>query len=169
VLSARLIKRVIDLALERNIPVFVDPKHDNFFEYKRVSVFKPNRVEIENAIGMKLSEDDHVRKAGFKLLDMLQAENVLLTLSERGMLLFEQGEKEPFAIPTRARQVADVSGAGDTVIATLAVAKACGANVREAAMIANRAAGLVVEELGIVPIYKESLIAALIEDIEQVQ
>ncbi|HYM20939.1 MAG TPA: D-glycero-beta-D-manno-heptose-7-phosphate kinase [Candidatus Kapabacteria bacterium] len=169
VLSAKLIGRIIDLALVRNVPIFVDPKHDNFFEYKRVTVFKPNRVEIENALGMKLSEDDHVRQAGFKLLEMLQAKNVLLTLSEKGMLLFEQGEKEPFAIPTSARQVSDVSGAGDTVIATLAVAKACGATVREAAIIANRAAGLVIEELGIVPIYKKQLIAALYEDIEQVQ
>jgi D-beta-D-heptose 7-phosphate kinase/D-beta-D-heptose 1-phosphate adenosyltransferase len=84
------------------------------------------------------------------------------------MLLFERGEKEPFSIPTRAQQVADVSGAGDTVIATLAVAKACGATVREAATMANRAAGIVIEELGIVPIYRERLFDALMEDLEEV-
>ena len=83
------------------------------------------------------------------------------------MLLFEHGNSEPFAIPTRARKVADVSDAGDTVIATLAVAKACGASVREAAMIANRAAGLVVEELCIIPIHSQSLFEALYEDLEE--
>ncbi len=165
VLTPRIIRESIRMALEHGIPVFVDPKHDNFFEYKRATVFKPNKKEIEDALGLRLADDDNVRKAGFKLLDMLQAENVLLTLSEKGMMLFERGEAEPFSIPTRARQVADVSGAGDTVIATLAVAKACGASLREAAMIANRAAGLVVEELGIVPIRKSQLFEALYEDV----
>ncbi|MBS1904808.1 MAG: D-glycero-beta-D-manno-heptose-7-phosphate kinase [Bacteroidetes bacterium] len=165
VLSTKLIRKIVELANTNNVPVFVDPKHDNFFEFKRVTVFKPNKKEIEDALGTKLSSEEQILRAGFKLLEMLQAENVLLTLSERGMLLFEDGEKEPFSIPTRARQVADVSGAGDTVIATLAVAKACGASVREAAMIANRAAGLVVEELGIVPIYKKQLFEALYEDV----
>jgi D-glycero-beta-D-manno-heptose-7-phosphate kinase len=165
VLSTKLIRRVIELANTHSIPVFVDPKHDNFFEFKHVTVFKPNKKEIEDALGISLSNDEQLLRAGTKLLEMLHAENILLTLSERGMLLFEQGEKEPFAIPTRARQVADVSGAGDTVIATLAVAKACGASVREAAMIANRAAGLVVEELGIIPIYKAALFEALYEDV----
>jgi rfaE bifunctional protein kinase chain/domain len=167
VLSAGLIQKIIKLANERGIPVFVDPKHDNFFDYKNVRVFKPNKKEIEDALRTKLSTDDQIQAAGMKLLSMLGAENILLTLSEKGMLLFEQGEAEPFSIPTRAREVADVSGAGDTVIATLAVAQACGASVREAATIANRAAGLVIEELGIVPIYKEQLFEALKEDVEE--
>lgn len=166
VLSAGLINRVCLLAQKNNVPIFVDPKHDNFFEYKSVCVFKPNKKEIEDALRIKLSNDDQIIKAGLKLLDMLQADNLLLTLSEKGMLLFERGESEPFSIPTTAREVADVSGAGDTVIATLAVAKACGASVREAAMIANRAAGLVVEELGIIPIDKQALLEALFEDVE---
>ncbi len=166
VLSAALIGRICLLAQKNNVPIFVDPKHDNFFEYKSVCVFKPNKKEIEDALSIRLSNDDQIKKAGIKLLDMLNADNLLLTLSEKGMLLFERGESEPFSIPTTAREVADVSGAGDTVIATLAVAKACGASVREAAMIANRAAGLVVEELGIIPINKEALLEALYEDIE---
>ena len=165
VLTPRVIRETIRLALEHGIPVFVDPKHENFFEYKRSTVFKPNKKEIEDALGLRLADDDNVQKAGFKLLDMLQAENILLTLSEKGMMLYERGAAEPFSIPTRARQVADVSGAGDTVIATLAVAKASGASLREAAMIANRAAGLVVEELGIVPIRRQQLFEALYEDV----
>lgn len=165
VLSRSLIGRILELAHSRSIPVFVDPKHDHFFEFKGVTVFKPNRKEVEDALGLSLTSDAEIREAGTKLLQMLGAQNVLLTLSERGMLLFVHGEHEPFAIGTRARQVADVSGAGDTVIATLAVANACGASVREAAMIANRAAGLVVEELGIIPIYKDALFEALYEDV----
>ncbi len=167
VLSAKLIRRIAELAKSKMIPVFVDPKHDNFFEYKNATVFKPNRKEMEDALGMPADGDEKLHQAGFKLLEMLGAENVLLTLSEKGMLLFERGEKEPFSIPTRAREVGDVSGAGDTVIATLAVAKACGATVREAAMMANRAAGLVIEELGIVPIYRDQLFGALTEDLEE--
>jgi rfaE bifunctional protein kinase chain/domain len=167
VLSSRLIRRITELALKKSIPIFVDPKHDNFFEYKHPTIFKPNRKEMEDALGMNFDGDVKLHASGFKLLEMLEAENILLTLSERGMLLFERGEKEPFSIPTRAQQVADVSGAGDTVIATLAVARACGATVREAATMANRAAGIVIEELGIVPIYREQLFDALMEDLEE--
>lgn len=168
VLSAKLIRRISALAKQKNIPVFVDPKHDNFFEFKNATVFKPNRKEMEDALKISFDTDEKLHAAGFKLLEMLGAENILLTLSEKGMLIFERGEKEPFAIPTRAQEVADVSGAGDTVIATLAVASACGATIREAATMANRAAGIVIEELGIVPIFREQLITALTEDLEEV-
>ncbi|MDP4219444.1 MAG: D-glycero-beta-D-manno-heptose-7-phosphate kinase [Bacteroidota bacterium] len=168
VLQPKLIRRITELAVRKSVPIFVDPKHDNFFEFKHATIFKPNRKEMEDALGIHFDGDGKLHAAGFKLLEMLEAENVLLTLSEKGMLLFERGEKEPYSIPTRAQQVADVSGAGDTVIATLAVASACGASVREAAMIANRAAGIVIEELGIVPIYKQQLLDALLEDLEEV-
>lgn len=166
VLSESLIKRVIAIAKQNNIPTFVDPKFDNFFAYQGVTVFKPNRKEMQDALGYKTKSDAEINKAGIALLEKLGAENVLLTLSEKGMRLFERGNSEPFAIPTMAREVADVSGAGDTVIATLAVACACGATVRQASIMANRAAGFVVEDLGIVPIYKEQLFNALLEDIE---
>lgn len=164
VITRSLIRRVIELGRAHDRPVLVDPKFSNFFEYKQASVFKPNRKETEDALGLRLNNDRDIELAGRKLLDVLKAENVLLTLGEKGMLLFQSGEPEPFAIPTRARQVADVSGAGDTVIATLAVAMACGVGIRDAALLANRAAGLVIEELGIVPIYIDQLISALTED-----
>jgi rfaE bifunctional protein kinase chain/domain len=166
VLSESLIGKVIAIAKKNNVPTFVDPKFDNFFAYQGVTVFKPNRKEMQDALGYKTRSDEEINKAGFALLEKLGAENVLLTLSEKGMRLFERGNSEPFAIPTMAREVADVSGAGDTVIATLAVASACGATVRQASVMANRAAGFVVEDLGIVPIYKDQLFDALLEDIE---
>lgn len=166
VLSESLITKVIALAKKHNLPTFVDPKFDNFFAYQGVTVFKPNRKEMQDALGYKTKSDNEINNAGFSLLEKLGADNILLTLSEKGMRLFERGNSEPFAIPTMAREVADVSGAGDTVIATLALAVASGANVRQAAVMANRAAGIVVEELGIVPIAKDQLFDALAEDIE---
>lgn len=164
VVTTSVIHRVIEIGRKNNVPVLVDPKFQNFFEYKGCTVFKPNRKETEDALGVRMNTESEIEHAGRKLLDVLQAENVLLTLGEKGMLLFEKGEPHSFSIPTRARKVADVSGAGDTVIATLAVTIACGINLREAAVLANRAAGLVVEELGIIPIYRERLMEALLED-----
>jgi len=165
VITRSVIHRVIQLAKTRNVPVFVDPKFQNFFEYKGCTVFKPNRKEVEDALGVRLATNDETLFAGKRLLKELEADNILLTLGEKGMLLFEKSEAEPYVIPTRARKVADVSGAGDTVIATMAVSVACGMNMREAAVLANRAAGLVIEELGIVPIYREQLVQAVLEDI----
>jgi len=167
VLSSRLIRRLIEAARAQNVPTFVDPKYDNFFEYKHVTLFKPNRAEMEDALGMRIRSNEEIDQAGKKVLDLLSAENVLLTLSEKGMRLFSRDASEPFAIPTRARQVADVSGAGDTVIATLAVASACGTSLREAAIMANRAAGIVIEELGIVPIQQKQLFEALKDDLAE--
>jgi rfaE bifunctional protein kinase chain/domain len=171
VLTRSVIHRTIELAHAHGVPIFVDPKMQNFFEYRGATVFKPNRKEVEDALATRLESDEETIAAGLLLLDRLQAEHVLLTLGEKGMMLFERvandgSHGEPSKIPTMAREVADVSGAGDTVIATLAVCMACGMSVREAAIIANRAAGLVIEELGIVPIYREQLTRALLEDVE---
>ncbi|MDP4198506.1 MAG: D-glycero-beta-D-manno-heptose-7-phosphate kinase [Bacteroidota bacterium] len=166
VITRNVIQRVITLAKKHKRPVLVDPKAHNFFEYQGATVFKPNRKEVEDALMVRLDSDSDVEQAGHRLLDRLNAENVLLTLGEKGMMLFERSGDGTVAIPTRARQVADVSGAGDTVIACLAVAMACGATVRESALLANRAAGLVIEELGIVPIYRDQLIGAIMEDIQ---
>jgi rfaE bifunctional protein kinase chain/domain len=172
VMTGSLIHGVIALGKKHNVPLLVDPKMHNFFEYQGATVFKPNRKEVEDALAIRLSTQEENIAAGLRLMERLHAENVLLTLGEKGMMLFERIQNdgiadEPFSIPTMARQVADVSGAGDTVIATLAVCMACGMSIRESAVIANRAAGLVIEELGIVPIYREQLVAALMEDLEQ--
>ena len=171
VMTGSLIHRVIALGKQHGVPLLVDPKMHNFFEYQGATVFKPNRKEVEDALVTRLTSDEETNEAGLRLMERLNAENVLLTLGEKGMMLFERIKNdgisnEPFSIPTMARTVADVSGAGDTVIATLAVCMASGMSIRESAVIANRAAGLVIEELGIVPIYREQLVAALLEDLE---
>lgn len=151
VLTPRLIQETIKLANENNIIVTVDPKFNNFNEYKNVTVFKPNRKEAEDALGMKIKTLEDAYIAGNLLLDKLNAKYVLLTLGEQGITLFEKGQK-PLSIETKARKVADVSGAGDTVISTLTIALTAGANILEAATLANWAGGLVCEVAGIIPI-----------------
>lgn len=163
VLTKSLINKVIKFARSNKIIITVDPKFDNFFEYKNVTVFKPNRKETEDALGMRLDSEEKVIEACKKLKDKLNPEFLLLTRGEMGMTLIGTNSSI-HTIPTRARKVADVSGAGDTVIATLTMALAAGANIEEAATIANLAAGLVCEEVGVVPINRELLYQILVDD-----
>jgi rfaE bifunctional protein kinase chain/domain len=114
-------------------------------------VFKPNRKETEEALGVRLNDQASVEQAGRTLVQRLEAENVLLTLGEQGMTLVE-GAGQMTHVPTAARRVADVSGAGDTVISTLTMMLAAGGSIREASMLANVAGGIVCGEVGIVPI-----------------
>jgi rfaE bifunctional protein kinase chain/domain len=151
-----LIRQIIDLARQAKKPILIDPKYNNFFEYQNVTLFKPNRKEVEEALGIRLKDGDSVARAGKSLMEQLHADNVLLTLGEHGMTLFEK-DGTVSSIPTMARNVADVSGAGDTVIATLAMALAAGAGMREAATLANFAGGIVCGSVGIVPIEKPEL------------
>lgn len=156
VLTKSLIKQVIQLANRFNKLVTVDPKFNNFFEYKNVTVFKPNKKEAEDVLGMKIRTDKDISLAGNTLLKKLNAKNILLTLGESGIAVFEKGKPEK-RMPTKARKVADVSGAGDTVISALTLALAAGANIIEASYLANYAAGIVCEEVGIVPIELDKL------------
>ncbi len=163
VLSASLIEKIITLAKSKNIIITVDPKFNNFFAYKNVTVFKPNRKEAEDVLGMKISSAEDISTAGTKILERLNSEYVLLTLGEGGIAVFERGKKER-RMPTKARKVADVSGAGDTVISTLTMALAAGADIIEASYLANYAGGIVCEEIGIVPIELDKLFSTVREE-----
>ncbi|HUL44738.1 MAG TPA: D-glycero-beta-D-manno-heptose-7-phosphate kinase [Bacteroidota bacterium] len=167
VVVKNLIHDIIGLANEGGKPVTVDPKFNNFFEYKNITVFKPNRKEAEEALGVRLHTEDDIQRAGNLLLERLQAKNVLLTLGERGMSLFESDGTSSH-VPTKARNVADVSGAGDTVIASLTMSLVAGATVREAAALANHAGGVVCGYVGIVPIDKNELRQSMLADAEPV-
>lgn len=156
VMVGRLIREIVDLARPAGIIVTVDPKFNNFFDYKNVTVFKPNRKESEEALGRRLNNRTAVERAGKEILDRLGAENVLLTLGEEGMSLFER-EGSVTHVSTKAKKVADVSGAGDTVISTLTMCLAAGSGIKEASALANIAGGVVCGEVGIVPIDKGSL------------
>lgn len=145
VLVAPVIERAMALAQALGRPIVVDPKFRNFFTYRGATVFKPNRRELESALGAAVNLDD----AGTlpATLERLGAQHLLLTLGERGMALVSR-DGEVRRIPTTAREVYDVVGAGDTVTAYLATALASGASATEAAVLANFAAGVEVGKLG---------------------
>ena len=163
VLTSSLINKVISIANNKNILVTVDPKFDNFFDYKNVTVFKPNKKETESVLGVKINSDEDISSAGERLLLELNSQYVLLTLGENGIAVFERDGTEK-RMPTKARKVADVSGAGDTVISTLTIALAAGANIYEASFLANYAAGIVCGEVGIVPIEKGKLFETVLKE-----
>ena len=163
ILTPSLIYKIISLANKKNILVTVDPKFDNFFEYKNVTVFKPNRKETETVLGIRIKNDKDISSAGKNLLQKLNSKYVLLTLGEGGIAVFEKGDKER-RMPTKAIKVADVSGAGDTVISTLTIGLAAGADIYEACFLANYAAGIVCGEVGIVPIEKEKLFEIVLKE-----
>lgn len=159
VLTKSLIKKVIEYAKKHKKKILVDPKFENFFEFKETFIFKPNKKEIEDAFGRKSKSPDDLDDMVVSLLGKLRCKNVVLTLGENGMRIYEKvkGKVRIDSIKTRARKVADVSGAGDTVISTIAYCLAGGADVHDAVLVSNIAAGLVVEEVGIVPIHKDNL------------
>jgi D-glycero-beta-D-manno-heptose-7-phosphate kinase len=156
VITKELIESVIEICNKKNIPTFIDPKFSNFFEYKFVTVFKPNLREISTALSLRLENMNDYKYAAKELKKKLSAKNILITLSEEGMLILNENDQY-LHVPTKALEVSDVSGAGDTVIATLAAVYISGASLEEAMIMANDAAGIVVSELGIVPIKREEL------------
>jgi rfaE bifunctional protein kinase chain/domain len=158
-----LINELVDLAEKDKKIITADPKFDNFFEYRGATVFKPNGKELEAAMGVKLVNNDAVEEVGKALMKRVKAKNILLTRGEKGMTLFEETGTITH-IPAKTRKVADVSGAGDTVISTITVALASGATVREATSLANYAGGVVCGEVGIVPIERDALVSAVLTD-----
>ena len=145
VLVPSVIEAAIRTARERRIPIVVDPKYRNFFSYRGATVFKPNRRELEAAMGAAVDLDHP--EALPVIFQRLGVDHLLLTLGERGMALIAAGG-EVRRIPTMARDVYDVVGAGDTVTAYLATSLAAGATAYEAAVVANYAAGVEVGKLG---------------------
>ncbi|NIQ87809.1 MAG: D-glycero-beta-D-manno-heptose-7-phosphate kinase, partial [Deltaproteobacteria bacterium] len=125
----------------------VDPTVRNVALYKDVTLITPNHYEAQQMSGIQIEDDQSLRRAGAHLLEELGCQTVLITQGDKGMTLFE-GNGKTTQIPTVARKVFDVSGAGDTVIATLALALAAGLTARQAAVLANLAAGVVVGEIG---------------------
>ena len=154
VLNEGAIGQILALCAKENRPVYVDPKANDFFAFNGVTLMKPNAAEVALATERTVSEET-VENIGLELRERLACEILLITLGERGMFLFDDDGRH--AIPTRARAVHDVSGAGDTVISAFSLAHLSGATPIEAAEIANFAAGRVCEEVGVVPITKETL------------
>jgi D-glycero-beta-D-manno-heptose-7-phosphate kinase len=154
VLVPRVIRTAIEAAEAAGIPTVVDPKFRHFFDYRGATVFKPNSVELGNAVGTRIRPDDDAWLEEARTT--VGARHLLLTLGEDGMAL-RSDDGTSFRIPTVAREVYDVSGAGDTVTAVVAVALAAGATMREAATLANAAAGIEVGKPGVATVTPREL------------
>src|SRR5690606_3499306 len=140
------------------IPVILDPKNPNYELYRGATLVKPNRVEAEEAFGQKITDRKAALDVARSLVDKWQSDYVLITLGDKGMALVGASSKEEsFEVDTQARDVYDVSGAGDTVAAVLGLSWAVGATPAEAATLANLAAGVVVSHVGTVSITLEEL------------
>jgi len=137
--------------------ITVDPKEEHFAYYKGVTALTPNKKEAALAAKMPITDEKSLLKAGQKILRTLRPEVLLVTLGEEGMSLFYREGNGPVKIPTVAREVFDVSGAGDTVVATFTLSIAAGASYLEAATLANAAAGVVVSKVGIATCSQEEL------------
>lgn len=158
VLTGNSIKQIIDICKELGILTAVDPKRKNFFAYQGVDIFKPNLHEVKeslNILGNQVSEEI-LQDMHKHLKEKLQHSISFITLSEKGV--FYESENEKAIIPTHIRSIADVSGAGDTVIAVASVVFAASKNIRLMAEVANIAGGLVCEEVGTVAIDKNKLL-----------
>ena len=164
VLSEEVCRAILDQARAHNIPVLVDPKHKDFARYAGATTICPNLQELSVATGLPHKDTDAMLSAAQAMLPVLGLDYLTVTLSEKGIAVVRPGSKQIF--PAVARQVFDVSGAGDTVIATLALALASGLPIEEAVPLANIAAGIVVSKVGTVPITRNELITSLMPEIE---
>jgi rfaE bifunctional protein kinase chain/domain len=167
VLSAGMIRHIIEKAEKSGVPVAVDPKKKNFLAYKNVSLFKPNLKELHEGLGKEFPGDElsALEKAASYLHKETGAETVMTTLSEKGVFISHRqtgGSEIQQLIPAHVRKISDVSGAGDTVISVAALGLACGLKPGVMASLANLAGGLVCEEIGVVPINRERLLAEAI-------
>ncbi len=163
-LSSQIIQHIITSAQQRNVPVLVDPKLRNFFAYKGCSVFKPNLLEMAASLGIVLhNNDDEVEQACRLLHEKIKAETIIVTRGEKGMTIYNGSFTH---IEATSLEVADVSGAGDTVIGTLALGAASGVDIVTNATIANLAAGTVCQEVGAVPVRPEKLLKAYQEHLQ---
>ncbi|MBI5698976.1 D-glycero-beta-D-manno-heptose-7-phosphate kinase [Candidatus Saganbacteria bacterium] len=162
VLSNQNCRQVIRLAKRYRKPVLADPKGNDYSKYRGITIMTPNQLEAETATGIKITDADSLEKAGQKLFKDLKLPNLMITRGREGQSLFEKGKKR-FDIPAVPREVFDITGAGDTVIATLALGIAAGAALHDAALLSNYAASVKVGKIATQPVYRMELEEALEE------
>ena len=162
VVTPRILREILPVAYE-HVPVLVDPKLRNFNSYRPATLVTPNHLEALRMSGTEDHSDDGSHHAAKVIREKLGCDAVLITRGDRGMMLLEANE-EPVYVKTAAREVYDVTGAGDTVIAALAGALAAGATILEAASFANHAAGIVVGKVGTATATAEELIATFTDE-----
>jgi len=156
IITKKLIDGVRDVIAGRNIVLCVDPKQNDFSFYRGCDIITPNHHEAGRALGVDLLNEEDILRGGRDLLEKYDFKAVLITRGEEGMTLFERN-KDITSIPTVAKEIFDVTGAGDTVIGVLALCVAAGASFREAAAMANHAAGIVVGKVGTAAVSQDEL------------
>lgn len=163
-LTKGMIRDTIRAAREAKKFVMVDPKIKNFFFYRGATVVTPNTGEASSASRISITDETSLDRAGTNLLKRLKCDALVITRGEDGMAVFEPHRK-PLLVPTEAKEVYDVTGAGDTVIGTMALALGTGASIRRAAELANHAAGIVVGKVGTATVSQKELIIAMKEKV----
>ena len=163
VVNAEFLALLSELREQHGFIYLIDPKRRNFAHYRGATLVKPNREEAGIAAGIEIRNEHDLSQAGIHLLQLWQTEAVLVSRSEEGMSLFKP-HTDPQHFPTTTREVYDVTGAGDTVLATCALALGAGATVEEATVLANHAAGVVVGKVGTETVSPTELQAALLKD-----
>ena len=158
VVTPRILKEILPLAYER-VPVLIDPKLRNFDFYRPATLVTPNHHEALKMANLEENSDDGLHAAAKTIRAKLDCDSVLITRGDRGMMLLER-DQDPVYVETAAREVYDVTGAGDTVIATLGAALAAGASMLEAATLANHAAGIVVGKIGTATVTADELLSS---------
>lgn len=167
VVSQELVTKIIEIASKKDIPVIIDPKQGHFMDFSGSTILTPNYHEAKSAIGISPDEDITLKELGQRLLKKWKSKAILVTLGEKGMALFQKGKSSFFQIPTVAKEVYDVSGAGDTVVAAFTLCLVSGATMEEAAIISNQAAGIVVAKLGTAVVEKDEMLKAIKENEEK--
>jgi rfaE bifunctional protein kinase chain/domain len=157
VLNKKIISKAVELAKQKNIPTVVDPKKRNFLSYQGVTLFKPNLKELREGLKIEVASgnQEQVRQATNELKQKLNATGVMVTLSEHGVYIDYQDQKVKLA--AHEREIADVSGAGDTVVSVAALCTALNLEPKTIASLSNLAGGLVCQHVGVVPIDKSEL------------
>lgn len=166
VITKNIASRLITTARRENKMIIIDPKGKNYQKYRGATILTPNRYEVAEVYRLEDFRQETIEAAGTRMIEDFDLDAMLITQGEAGMTLFEK-ENRPHHLPVTARNVYDVTGAGDTVIACLATAAAAGASFSEAAKFANIAAGLVVEEVGTTAITLKMLESARQETVRQ--
>jgi D-beta-D-heptose 7-phosphate kinase/D-beta-D-heptose 1-phosphate adenosyltransferase len=159
-ITESMLSGVIASAKKHKKMIIVDPKGLDFSKYSGVSLLTPNKKEAALASGVEIIDESSLEKAAYKILQNIDIDKLLITCGQDGMVLFER-KKEPFRVQAEARQVFDVSGAGDTVLAVLGLAVASGASIHNSVAVANTAAGIVVGKAGTAAVSKQELTWAL--------
>lgn len=166
VLTDQLTKDLIVLCRKAGVPVLVDPKGQNYSKYRGATLLTPNRKEAAEASGIPIHSGEDVSRAGWKLLNDLDLDALVLTRSEEGVSLFMEGREE-IQLPTVAREVFDVSGAGDTVLASIGLGLAGGLDLPDAARLANLAAGVVVGKVGTSTVTPDEILRSISVEIDR--